>query len=404
MVEESVYREFSRRYKPSKNDIIITRVGSYGISALVDDTNFCLGQNTSAIVPKVNPRYLYYALNSLSVKRQIEFSVVGSTQKTLSLKSINSLEIPRFGEVIEDKIAEIIGSIDDNIELNSKINQTLEQMVQTIFKSWFVDFEPVKAKIEAKIKGRDPERAAMCAISGKFDAELDQLPTEQRQDIAATAALFPDELEESELGLIPKGWVVSTIGYIADVIDCLHSKKPNQLNENTGNILLQLNNIGDDGLLYLNGKYYITDVEYQKWISRIEVTVGDCIITNVGRVGAVATVPPGIKAAIGRNMTAIRLKRKFPYPAFLATLLASDFFKQEIASKTDVGTILDALNVRNIPKLQFYYPGHDLLREYEDTYAPLLRQRQICVSQSEALSNTRDALLPKLLSGDIKLS
>ena len=130
---------------------------------------FVWGQNTAAIVPKINPRFLYFALNSLIVKQQIEFSVVGSTQKTLSLKAINNLDIPRFDPAVEDKIADIVGTLDDKIELNRQINQTLEQIAQTLFKSWFVDFEPVKAKIEAKAVCRDPERAAMCAISGKLE-------------------------------------------------------------------------------------------------------------------------------------------------------------------------------------------------------------------------------------------
>ena len=84
-------------------------------------------------------------------------------------------------------------------------------MAQAIFKSWFVDFEPVKAKIEAKANGQDPERAAMCAISGKTDAELNNLPPDQLDQLRATAALFPDELTDSELGLIPKGWEWSTL-------------------------------------------------------------------------------------------------------------------------------------------------------------------------------------------------
>ncbi|MCG6200998.1 restriction endonuclease subunit S [Psychromonas antarctica] len=142
-VDEVVFDEFSKRYRPRKGDIIITRVGSYGITALVEDTNFCLGQNTSAIVPKINPRYLYLAINSSFVKNQIESLVGGSTQKTLSLKVINSLDIPRFSVKVEDEIANIGAAIDDKIELNRQTNQTLEQMAQALFKSWFVEFDPV---------------------------------------------------------------------------------------------------------------------------------------------------------------------------------------------------------------------------------------------------------------------
>lgn len=115
-VNDEIFLEFSRRYTPSKNDIIITRVGSYGRIALVDDTAFCLGQNTSAIIPKnINARYLYFVLNSTFVQNQIESLVVGTTQKTLSLKAINSLKIPRFDERKEYIIARILSDLDDKI-------------------------------------------------------------------------------------------------------------------------------------------------------------------------------------------------------------------------------------------------------------------------------------------------
>lgn len=114
------------------------------------------------------------------------------------------------GEPFAEKMARLTAQLQKQF--------TLEQTAQTLFKSWFVDFEPVKAKIAAKAAGRDPERAAMCAISGKLELELDQLPPEQRQQLAATAALFPDELVESELGLIPEGWEVSEIGNEVTVV------------------------------------------------------------------------------------------------------------------------------------------------------------------------------------------
>ena len=112
-----------------------------------------------------NPKYLYAVLNSPILKNQIEASVVGSTQKTLSLKAINNFEIPRFSPEVEDQIAKMISELDEKIHLNNRINQTLESIAQAIFKSWFIDFEPVRAKIAAKQEGKDPERAAMCAIS-----------------------------------------------------------------------------------------------------------------------------------------------------------------------------------------------------------------------------------------------
>ncbi len=128
---------------------------------------------------------------------------------------IESFSIRCPKEVDDQKaIADVLLSLDKKIAINRRINQTLEAMAQAIFKSWFVDFDPVKAKIATKQEGRDPLRAAMSAISGKPDAELDALPPEQYEQLAATAALFPDEMEESELGEIPRG---GPVGGSADI-------------------------------------------------------------------------------------------------------------------------------------------------------------------------------------------
>jgi type I restriction enzyme S subunit len=220
-VSEEIFNEYSRRYNPSNGDIIITRVGAnFGVTSYVEETEFCLGQNTAAIVPtKINPRYLYYIFNSTIGRQQMNMSVAGAAQPTLSLKAINNLDIPRLGEDVEEIIANIVGTLDDKIELNSQTNQTLEQIAQAIFKSWFVDFEPVKAKMAAKQAGASAEQieqAAICAISGKTPEQLAQLDPQTLQQLKTTAALFPDALVDSELGEIPEGWDIKPLAEIAE--------------------------------------------------------------------------------------------------------------------------------------------------------------------------------------------
>ena len=128
----------------------------------------------------------------------------------------------------QKSIADVLATLDDKIDLNRRINQTLEAMAQAMFKSWFVDFDPVKAKIAARqalspaISQKEREeivlRAAISAISGKPDAELDTLPPEQYTPLAATAALFPDEMEESALGEIPNGWKMQRVGNVLELV------------------------------------------------------------------------------------------------------------------------------------------------------------------------------------------
>jgi type I restriction enzyme S subunit len=388
-VSDEVFAEFSRRYKPKKNDIIITRVGSYGLTALVDDSNFCLGQNTTAIVPKINPRYLYIALNSPQVKNQIEFSVVGSTQKTLSLKAINDLEIRRFGGDVEDRIAEILSAIDDKGQLNRQINQTLEEMAQAIFKSWFVDFEPVKARIEAKTNGQDPERAAMCAISGKTDAELDHICPDQLVHLRATAALFPDELTDSELGLIPKGWGVSTIG-VEFIVTMGQSPPGHTYNKN------------QEGTPFFQGR---RDFKWRYPVNRVFCTApkrfaqkGDTLLSvraPVGDVNKAATI-----CCIGRGLAALRHKSGCEAYTYYTLKKLEQYFNNFDTE----GTVFGSINQKALKNIKIIHPNAKNLKEFSRLIGGFDQQILNNENQISSLTQLRDTLLPELISGEIAVN
>jgi len=317
-----------------------------------------------------NTRFLMYALSSADISGYL----TGSTMPKLTQGNLKRIPVlaPPLPE--QRAISHILGALDDKIELNRRMNETLEAMARAQFKSWFVDFVPVRAKAE----GCDPG-----------------LPQH-------LADLFPDSFEDSELGEIPKGWRVGNIGVIAHVIDCLHTKKPER--RAAGQPLLQLSNILDNGLLDMKDTYHIGLADYQLWTSRMEAQPGDCVITNVGRVGAVAQVPASQKAALGRNMTGIRCKPTSPYPTFLTECLLSQAMKNEIALKIDSGTILDALNVRNIPRLRLPLPEQkNVLHHFERIARPLRAEMEHNLATSRTLATLRDTLLPKLISGELRV-
>lgn len=142
-VTRQVYDEFTKKYQPKRGDILMTRVGSYGTCSYVNtDEKFCLGQNTIVIKPKVNSEFLYYCLIASNVKGQIESFVTGSTQKTISLKNIRSLEIPipSSDEALLN-IARTLSNIDEKIVLNNKIKTELKAMAKLIYDYWFVQFD-----------------------------------------------------------------------------------------------------------------------------------------------------------------------------------------------------------------------------------------------------------------------
>ena len=181
-----------------------------------------------------------------------------------------------------------------------------------------------------------------------------------------------------DIRTLPIGWKLANLNTVSRVVDCLHSKKPENKG-NSGFILLEVNNIGTDGTLELKETYQISESDYQKWTRNIEVTGGDCIITNTGRVGAVAQIPSNFQFAIGRNMTAIRPDQSLITPTFLINYLLSPYMFIETYRKTDIGTILDSLNVKGIKKLNIIIPPIELQKLYETFARPLRRLIEIGV-------------------------
>ena len=183
------------------------------------------------------------------------------------------------------------------------------------------------------------------------------------------------------------------------MIDCLHSKKPQR--QPSGKPLIQLNNIIDDGILNMTDTFYISEDDYAKWISRCEVKPGDCVITNVGRIGAVSQVPQGTTAAMGRNMTCIR---PGAYAATVITALCSNAMRYEIEKRTDAGTIMNALNVRNIPKLELYLPPAEVRDSVETTLKTIQDARELLLKERQEFAALRDGYLEELFDSYFRQS
>jgi type I restriction enzyme S subunit len=366
-IDEATRKELRAKPHPATSTIF-AKIGvalTYNRRRLLSRPTI-VDNNMMAAVPiesEVEPLFLYYLLkvtdfNEVVSGTALPFLNAGDLAKM-------EVEVPPLAE--QKAIAGVLGALDDKIELNRRMNATLEAMARALFQSWFVDFDPVRAKLD----GHPP------------------------------AALFPTSFQDSPIGHIPTGWEAAELGQIADVIDCLHAKKPERCE--AGQLYLQLNNIRDDGLIDITDSFFVSVEDYKKWISRMEAVAGDCVITNVGRVGAVGQIPEGVKAALGRNITGIRCKAEFPFPTFLIECLVSESMREEIRLKTDSGTILDALNVKSIPKLRFARPSREIATRFENLTRPLRRQMEQNITESRTLATLRDTLLPKLLSGELSV-
>ena len=208
----------------SNGDLVFPHRGSIGEVGLVDNQFPQYMMSSSLMKLRCNPNiadseFIYYFFKSHQgryelLKNASQVGTPGIGQPLTSLKNIE-IKLPSLGE--QRKIAKILSDLDEKIHLNNQINQTLESIAQALFKSWFIDFDPVRAKIAAKQEGKDPELAAMCAISGKSEVELQQMTEDDLAELRATASLFPDELVESELGEVPKGWFKTDLSILADL-------------------------------------------------------------------------------------------------------------------------------------------------------------------------------------------
>ena len=369
-VTEEVFQEFTRRYAPKKGDMVISRVGSYGnVSYARTDTPFCLGQNTALISPRINGRFLHLFLQSAEARWQIEQVVVGSTQKTISLKSINALQIPIPPPDELEAIAAVLGALDDKIELNRRMNATLEAMARALFQSWFVDFDPVRAKLD----GRPP-------------AALDP----------ATAAFFPDSFQDSEAGHIPKGWAIQPVG---EVVDCVgggtpSTAEPKYWEGGTHHWTTPKDFSSLQVPVLLDTDRKLTDAGIAK-ISSGLLPAGTLLLSSRAPVGylAIAAMP----VAINQGFIALKCNNR-----------ASNFFMlnwcqtnmAEIESRA-TGTTFAEISKQNFRPIRVVLPPKELMAAFTDKVAPLYAQITANLHQSRTLATLRDTLLPKLLSGEI---
>lgn len=352
-------------------------VGRVGRLYAKENESPVLNQRVGKFVPDevgLNLDYLYYVISTKSYESHFFAAGSGSGQPNLSPATILSVEIPYPPYDLQCGIASVLKSLDDKIELNRQINQTLEQIAQAIFKSWFVDFEPVKAKIEAKSAGRDPERAAMCAISGKSEPELDQLSPENYQRLAATAALFPDALVESELGLIPKGWEV---GMLQDLL----------ILQRGFDLPASDRKEGTFPIIAASGPAGLHD---QAMVKAPGVVTG-----RSGVLGKVFLVLENYWP-LNTTLWVKEFRRASPLYAF-HLLKTFDF------SIFNAGSAVPTLNRNHIHGLRQLVPANGCVSEFEKHAGLLFKAIQDREKESQHLATLRDTLLPKLLSGELNV-
>lgn len=341
---------FHNEYKVDAPGVVIGRSGSIGGGQYIKEKFWPL--NTTLWVKDFkghDARYVYYLLKSIDFHR---FNV-GTGVPTLNRNHLSSVLVKNLGYINEKVIAKTLGDLDDKIHLNNQINQTLESIAQALFKSWFIDFDPVRAKIVAKQEGNNPEFAAMCVISGKSEVELQQMAEDDLAELRATAALFPDELVESELGEVPKGWEVTRFSNIVEKYIDNRGKTPPIQSE--GIPLLEVKHLPEFSLNPdLNTDKKVSLETFNTWF-RAHLQENDLIMSTVGTIGRLCIVPANRTLAIAQNILGLRFKLNKVNPLFMYYQMNSAKFRNDVDARLVI-TVQSSIKRKDLETIDLLQP------------------------------------------------
>lgn len=398
------YESWMVRGIPEAGDIVITTEAPLGEVAQIKDANVALAQRIVTLRGKqgiLDNNYLLFLMQSSFIQNQLEARASGSTVKGIKQSELRKIILPLPPIEEQKRIAGILKSLDDKIHLNNQINQTLESIAQAIFKSWFIDFEPVKAKIKAKLEGKDAVLAAMCAISGKNEAELKQMTVDDFAELQATAALFPDELVGSELGEVPKGWGINNLGDIGK-FNPGSAFNPEYQGQKVGEIpfikVSDMNLEGNEVFITKANNYIHDDLQKKLKMkthsqgSTVFAKIGVALISNRRRI----LIKPTL---IDNNMMSIAAIDDYATPYYLYLLLRTIDFNILVS-----GTALPYLNVSDLRKILVILPPKNCLDIFEAKVSPCFQQLNSNSIQNQTLSSLRNGLLPELLLGNLVVS
>lgn len=362
-----------------RGDVFLTRtsetVDELGMScvALREHKQATFNGFTKRLRPKrpdiIFPEFAGYFFRSTQFRRAITSMSSLSTRASLNNEMLSRLEmlVPPMHDQIS--IGESLKSLDDKIELNRKMNETLEQMAKALFKSWFVDFDPVRAK-----------------AAGRQPAGIDK----------ATADLFPDSFVDSELGKIPMGWRVKTADELSHVgIGKTPPRKEHQwFSEDPTDLpWMSIRDLGNSGVYISQTSEFLTRDAVERFrVKRIpDNTVVLSFKLTMGRV-AITSGEMLSNEAIAH----FSLKPQATIGSLWLYCYLKGFNYDQLGSTSSIATAINSDSVRGI---QILVPEKDATKEFERRIEPTFAQIRNLQEQSRTLSKMRDSLLPKLLAG-----
>lgn len=405
---EEMYKKWMKE-PTQKGDVILTSEAPLGELFYIDGSKkYVLGQRVFGLRPKsdvLDSMYLLVWLSSAEGQGRLQARATGSTVQGIKQSELLKIMIPIPPMEVQKDIASIYGSLDQKIQLNTQINQTLEQIAQALFKSWFVDFDPVRAKVQALSDGlslEQAELAAMKAISGKTPEELTALSQEQPDryaELAETAKAFPCEMVEVSNSIyIPKGWKIKYFNEIIDTYIDNRGKTPPI--EKQGIPLLEVKHLPKNSVFPdLNTTKYISNDTYENWL-RNKPEALDIMLSTVGTVGRVNLVPTNNKIAIAQNILGFRFNLEKATQIYMFYLMKSEKFIFDMEARV-VETVQKSIKRKDLEKIPLLIPTLELQNLFSKFVIPFVIKQNN--SENTNLEKIRNDLLPKLLSGEIQL-
>ena len=394
-----------KNYIVNTNDVIVSIVGTIGLVSIITEklNNASQTENCAKLsgLDRIDAEYLYYFLISEIGQAELQKATVGAVQPKLPLYGLENVSIDWKTRTEREEIVKQLNSLDNKIQLNTQINQTLEQIAQALFKSWFVDFDPVRAKVQALLDGlslEQAELAAMQTISGKTPEELtalSQTQPERYAELAETAKAFPCEMVEVDGGEMPKGWEYKPADELFDIgIGKTPPRKEAEwFSTNPDDMQwISIKDMGNSGVFITESSEFLTNQAVDKFnIRKIpENTVLLSFKLTIGRV-SITTCETTTNEAIAHF--------KITDKSFLTTEYLYLFFQQfDFNSLGSTSSIATAVNSKTIKGIEILIPNEELIKAFQMKVSNIFAQIKNLTMENKNLVETRDLLLPKLLN------
>ncbi|HHF4334970.1 restriction endonuclease subunit S [Haemophilus influenzae] len=412
---DTISEEIARKVKSFQtkdNDILIAMTGANvgKVSRIAKGTQPCLiNQRVGRFILKEDCPYssdfIYYLVSSNKSFQYFSNTADGAAQPNISGKLIEDLGFPDISPKAANKAGKYLKVLDEKIQLNTQINQTLEQIAQALFKSWFVDFDPVRAKVQALSDGLNLEQAelaAMQAISGKTPEELtalSQTQPERYAELAETAKAFPCEMVDVDGVEVPKGWEVKPLPEIIDFLEGPGIRNWQYTEEEDGIKFINIRCI-QNGDLTLTTANKITKEEVFGKYKHFQLEEDDIVVSTSGTLGRFAFVRKE-HLPLSLNTSVIRFR---PIKNKSTLGFIAGFVENQLQHELEIrasGSAQRNFGPTHLKQISLLVPDFKLLELHQKYASSLFEKRKQLLSEIDTLKDTRDLLLPRLLKGEI---